>query len=149
MTTGPLDRTIGPPLHLQIGPSRGGQLARLSCLKQLQGKITELVLFVISFPISFLAALRFALLTNENQEAPTISDALLAISMLINLFHISNNLFWNLVNICIIFQQTRNRVLDTNIAEYKNHIKDSKCRRLVGRYPARCTCYDVSPDSRE
>ena len=59
-TTGPQDRTIGPPLHLQIGPSRGGQLARLSCLKQLQGKITELVLFVISFPISLLASLRIA-----------------------------------------------------------------------------------------
>ena len=57
---GPPDHWIGPPLHLQIGPSRGGQLARLSCLKQLQGKITDFVLFVISFPISLLTSLRIA-----------------------------------------------------------------------------------------
>ena len=131
-TTG-LDRTIGPSPHLQIGPSRGGQLARLSCLKQLQGKITELVLFVISFPITQLACFASHCWQTKIKKLPRYLMPYLQFHCLWNLFHISNDLFWNFVNICKIFQKTPNWVLDTNIAEHKNHIKDLKCRRLDGR----------------
>ena len=134
MTTGPLDRTI---LYRTISSPADRTIARWpvspAVLPQATSRENYRTCTFRNFLPNQLACFASHCWQTKIKKLPRYLMPYLQFHCLWNLFHISNDLFWNFVNICKIFQKTPNWVLDTNIAEHKNHIKDLKCRRLDGR----------------